>query len=194
MGDTPLPPPSAHINHHHIGRFHGFVGNAAGLITTSPRSRSIALTLPQVKSPARSAAAPCWLQIPAVLALHYAASTMPAFAMRAFTQSRLSPLLPPGLPPFRSTSQSGTPAIATLFERFETTFEIHHASPNGTFLKTPDLVSFTCTATYARFRPATPSARRCPTPRGCDIRVELEPRVVEIVRVAQRLLMEFING
>ncbi len=154
----------------------------------------MALTLPQVRSPARNAADPCWPQTPAVSALHYTASTMPALAMRAFTQSRLSPLLPPGLPPFRSTSQSGRPAIATLFERFEATFKIHNTSPKGTFLKTPGLVSFTCTATYARFRPATPSARRCPTPTGSDIRVELEPRIVEIVCVAQRLLMEFING
>ncbi len=119
---------------------------------------------------------------------------MPAFAMRAFTNHALSPLLPPGLPPFRSTSHQVRPAIATLLERFEATFEIPTPSPNGTFLKTPGLVSFTCPRRYARFRPATPSVRRCPTPQVADIRVELEPRVVEIVRVASALLMEFING
>ncbi len=106
---------------------------------------------------------------------------MPALAMRVSPNRALSPLLPPGLPPFRSHLNQVRPAIATLFERFETTLKSTTPSPNGTFLKTPGLVSSHVPRRYARFRPATPSAHRCPRRQVADIRVELEPRIVEIV-------------
>ncbi len=154
----------------------------------------MALTLPQVKVTSPYAADPCWPQTPAVSAFALYRPTMPALAMRAFTQSRAFATSPPGLPPFRSTSQSGTARNSHLFERFEATFKIHNTFAKRHVLKTPGLVSFTCTATICPIPPATPSARRCPTPTGCRYPGRLEPRIVEIVCVAQRLADGVLNG
>lgn len=80
---------TAHIDHHHIVCFHGFVGDAAGLDHHQP-----AFAVDGADVAPGKGHQPVARQIHVGFKyllfqlLHYAASTMPALAMRAFTQSR----------------------------------------------------------------------------------------------------------